>query len=71
LNPPDLPNLCARIVVYYEGLKESVDQSGDLPTQEYTFLKQIIVESQPKRWEEVKQLYQEKLKAFPYVQKGS
>ena len=39
-------------------------------SQEYTFLKQVIEEIQPKAWEEVKQLYREKLEGIPYVQKG-
>ena len=60
-----ISDLCTKIVAYYEGLRESPAKS-----QEYTFLKQIIEEIQPKAWEEVKQLYREKLEGIPYVQKG-
>ena len=38
--------------------------------EEYAFLTQLIVETQPKIWEEVKQLYQERLRTAPYVQQG-
>ena len=58
-------DLCTKIVAYYEELEESAAKS-----QEYTFLKQVIEEIQPKAWEEVKQLYREKLEGIPYVQKG-
>ena len=60
-----ISDLCTKIVAYYEELGESVAKS-----QEYTFLKQVIEEIQPKAWEEVKQLYREKLEGIPYVQKG-
>ena len=60
-----ISDLCTKIVAYYEELEESAAKS-----QEYTFLKQVIEEIQPKAWEEVKQLYREKLEGIPYVQKG-
>ncbi len=62
--------LCGEIVAYYEKAQKSADQEGNVPTQEHAFLEQIIVETQPKVWEEIKQLYAEKLKAFPYVDRG-
>ena len=62
--------LCGEIVAHYENVQNSTDREGDRRTQEQAFLKQIIVETQPKAWEEIKQLYAEKLKAFPYVNKG-
>ena len=58
-------DLCAKIVAHYEELKANGRQS-----QEYTFLKQMIEEIQPPAWEEVKQLYREKLEEIPYVRKG-
>ena len=60
-----MSDLCTKIVAHYEELGESAAKS-----QEYTFLKQIIEEIQPKAWEEVKQLYREKLEEIPYVQEG-
>ena len=60
-----ISDLCTKIVAYYEELEE-----GAAKSQEYTFLKQVIEEIQPKAWEEVKQLYREKLEGIPYVQKG-
>ena len=65
-----ISHLCGEIVAYYEKTQKSADREGGLPTQEQTFLKQIIGEIQPKVWDEVKQLYAEKLKAFPYVDSG-
>ena len=62
--------LCGEIVAYYEDAQKSVDRETNPPTQEQAFLKQIIIETPPKAWEEIKQLYAEKLKAFPYVDKG-
>lgn len=62
--------LCGEIVANYENMQNSTDREGGLPTQEQVFLKQIIDETQPKVWEEIKQLYAEKLKAFPYVDRG-
>ena len=41
-----ISDLCAAIVEYYEGLKENENRLGTLPTQEYAFLKQMIVEIQ-------------------------
>ena len=58
-------DLCAKIVAHYEELQANGRQS-----QEYTFLKQMIEEIQPPAWEEVKQLYREKLEEIPYVRKG-
>ena len=58
-------DLCATIVAHYEEL-----QANGVKSHDYTFLKQIIEEIQPPAWEEVKQLYQEKLEALPYVQRG-
>ena len=58
-------DLCANIVAHYEELK-----ANGVKSQEYTFLKQIIEEIQPPAWEEVKQLYREKLEEIPYVRKG-
>lgn len=62
--------LCGEIVAYYEDAQNFTDRGGGLPTPEQEFLKQIIVETQPKAWDEIKLLYAEKLKAFPYVDKG-
>lgn len=58
-------DLCAKIVAHYEEL-----QANGAKSQEYTFLKQMIEEIQPPAWEELKQLYREKLAELPYVQKG-
>ena len=58
-------DLCAKIIAHYEEFK-----ANGVKSQEYTFLKQIIEEIQPPAWEDFKQLYQEKLKELPYVQKG-
>ena len=58
-------NLCAKIVSRYQQLGESAPTS-----QEYTFLKRIIEEVEPAAWQELKQLYKEKLEEIPYVQKG-
>ncbi len=63
-----ISDLCGKIVARYEG--ECADRKGDSPTQAHTFLRQIIVEIQPNAWDEVKELYKERLKAFPYVHKG-
>ena len=60
-----MSDLCAKIVTRYEELGESPAKS-----QEYTFLKQIIKEIEPPAWQELKQLYREKLEKIPYVQKG-
>ena len=57
--------LCTNIVAHYEALQANGRQS-----QDYTFLKQIIEEIQSPAWEEVKQLYREKLEEIPYVRKG-
>ncbi len=62
--------LCGQIVASYENAEKCADSMDSPPTQAYAFLKQIIVETQPKAWEEIKQLYAEKLRAFPYVDKG-
>ena len=58
-------DLCAKIVVRYEELAGSPAKS-----QEYTFLKRIIEEVEPPAWQELKQLYREKLEEIPYVQAG-
>ena len=58
-------DLCTKIVTCYEELRESAAES-----QEYTFLKRIIEEVEPPAWQELKQLYKEKLEEIPYVQKG-
>ena len=58
-------NLCAKIVSRYEQLGESAPTS-----QEYTFLKRIIEEVEPKAWEELKLFYTEKLQEIPYVHEG-
>ena len=68
-----ISDLCGKIVARYEG--ESADQKGDSPTQEHSFLRQIVVEIQPELvssqlWEEVKQFYRERLEVIPDVQKG-
>ena len=60
-----MSDLCAKIVARYEALGENSAKS-----EEYTFLKQIIQEVEPPAWQELKQLYREKLEAIPYVQKG-
>ena len=41
-----ISDLCTAVVEYYEGLKENENRLGDIPDQEYAFLKQIIVEAQ-------------------------
>lgn len=58
-------DLCVKIVAHYEEL-----QANGVKSQEYTFLKQMIEEIQPPAWEELKQLYREKLAELPYVRKG-
>ena len=60
-----MSDLCAKIVARYEALGENSAKS-----EECTFLKQIIEEIEPPAWQELKQLYREKLEAIPYVQKG-
>ena len=60
-----ISDLCAKIVARYEELGESTEKS-----QEYKFLKQIIEEVEPPAWQELKQLYREKLEEIPYVQEG-
>ena len=60
-----MSDLCAKIVAHYEELGESAAKS-----QEYTFLKRIIEEVEPTAWQELKQLYTEKLEEISYVQKG-
>ena len=60
-----MSDLCAKIVARYEALGENSAKS-----EEYTFLKQIIEEIEPPAWQELKQLYREKLEEIPYVQKG-
>ena len=60
-----MSDLCAKIVARYEELGKSAAKS-----QEYTFLKQIIEEVEPPAWQELKQLYKEKLLEIPYVQEG-
>lgn len=60
-----MSDLCAKIVVRYEELGKSSAKS-----QEYTFLKQIIEEIEPPAWQELKQLYKEKLEEIPYVKEG-
>ena len=64
-----ISDLCGKIVACYDGARESADRNADSPTQENTFLRQIIVEIQPAAWDEVKELYRERLKGFSYVQK--
>ena len=68
-------DLCGKIVACYEGARECADRNDDSPTQEYTFLRQIIVEIQPELvssqlWKEVKQFYPDRLEVIPDVQKG-
>lgn len=58
-------DLCTKIVARYEELGESPAKS-----QEYKFLKQIIQEVEPPAWQELKQLYKERLEEIPYVQGG-
>ena len=60
-----ISGLCKKIVARYEELGESAAKS-----QEYKFLKQIIQEVEPPAWQELKELYREKLEAIPYVKKG-
>jgi hypothetical protein len=60
-----MSDLCTKIVARYEELEESTAKS-----QEYTFLKRIIEEVEPLAWQELKQLYKEKLEEIPYVQEG-
>lgn len=63
-----ISDLCGKIVARYEG--ECADQKGDSPTQEHSFLRQIVVEVHPTAWDDVKELYRDRLKAFQYVHKG-
>ena len=66
-----LSDLRGKLIARYEELQESDDsKKGTAHSPEHAFLKQIIVETQPRVWEEVKQLYREKLKLFPFVEKG-
>ena len=60
-----MSDLCAKIVARYEELRESAVKS-----QEYRFLKRIIEEVEPPAWQELKQLYKERLEKIPYVQEG-
>ena len=60
-----MSDLCTKIVARYEELGERAAKS-----QEYKFLKQIIQEVEPPAWQELKQLYKERLKKIPYVQEG-
>ena len=60
-----MSDLCAKIVARYEELGESPAKS-----QEYRFLKRIIEEVEPPAWQELKQLYKEKLAEIPYVKAG-
>ena len=60
-----MSDLCAKIVARYEELEKSTAKS-----QEYTFLNRIIEEIEPPAWQELKQLYREKLEEIPYVQGG-
>ncbi len=60
-----ISDLCEKIVARYEELGESA-----VKTQEYRFLKQIIQEVEPPAWQELKQLYKERLEEIPYVQGG-
>ena len=60
-----ISDLCAKIVARYEELGESAAKS-----QEYRFLKRIIEEVEPPAWQELKQLYREKLAEIPYVEEG-
>ena len=60
-----MSDLCAKIVARYEELRESAVKS-----QEYRFLKRIIEEVEPPAWQELKQLYRERLEKIPYVQEG-
>ena len=60
-----MSDLCAKIVARYEELRESAAKS-----QEHTFLKQILEEIESPAWQELKQLYGEKLEEVPYVQEG-
>ena len=65
-----LSALCDKIIACYEDVQERTDKKGTAPPSEHAFLKQIIVETQPRVWDEVKQLYCEKLKKFPFVENG-
>ena len=60
-----ISDLCEKIVARYEELGRSAAKS-----QEYKFLKQIIQEVEPPAWQELKQLYKERLEKIPYVQEG-
>lgn len=60
-----MSDLCTKIIARYEELGGSPAKS-----QEYKFLKQIIQEVEPPAWQELKQLYGEKLEKVPYVQEG-
>ena len=60
-----MSDLCAKIVARYEELEKSTAKS-----QEYTFLNRIIEEIEPPAWQELKQLYREKLEETPYAQEG-
>lgn len=58
-------NLCTKIVARYEELRKS-----DAQSRKYAFLKRIIEEVEPPAWQELKQLYRDKLEDLLYVKKG-
>ena len=60
-----ISQLCTKIVAHYEELKKS-----NAKTPEIKFLTRIIEEVEPSAWQELKQLYKEKLEEIPYVQEG-
>ena len=60
-----MSDLCTKIVARYQELGESAAKP-----QEYKFLKQIVQEVDPPAWQELKQLYKERLEKIPYVQEG-
>lgn len=60
-----ISQLCTKIVGHYEELKKRKAK-----TTEKKFLARIIEEVEPPAWQELKQLYREKLEEFPYVQEG-
>lgn len=65
-----ISDLCGKMIVHYEAVQNYTDRTGSPSAQQPSFLKQTIVETQAQAWDEIKRLYRERLKAFPYVDRG-
>ena len=73
----ELWNSYTKIVAYSEGFKVDINQFGyshvrnnSRGSQLDDVSLQILETNLPKAWQELKQLYREKLQAIPYVQEG-